>query len=345
MAVSKVDYGGETLIDLTNDTVTPETLEEGQHAHAANGEKIVGTMPTTTVLYTAQNLTEAQKTQARENIGVDEAFKAELVQYVLDSIGCPFFGVVDENNNIILNGALPDGTYIVKYEMEDGSQINIGNLVLDTNVYYSVTNTLTNCTSNNSAKQVVEGESYSATITAKDGYEISSIKVTMGGTDISSSAVSGGKITIANVTGKIVITAVAEEIKAKYTNLANPSSADWAPTKRINSSGGLSDGASNTVATNYIGPVKSGDVIRVKGIDLTSHNSPPYKSDKTLTSYGSGKLATYPSTVVSSVNATTTGGEFTVGSYADLQNGYWRFSGILNGTSQDVIITINEPIE
>lgn len=43
MAINKVIYGEETLVDLTNDTVTPESLEEGYTAHAANGEIIVGT--------------------------------------------------------------------------------------------------------------------------------------------------------------------------------------------------------------------------------------------------------------------------------------------------------------
>ena len=44
MAVNKVEYGGETLIDLTEDTVTSQTLAEGVTAHGADGEKIVGTL-------------------------------------------------------------------------------------------------------------------------------------------------------------------------------------------------------------------------------------------------------------------------------------------------------------
>ena len=45
MGVNKVDLAnGETLIDLQNDTVTPETLEKGVTAHDARGEPIVGTM-------------------------------------------------------------------------------------------------------------------------------------------------------------------------------------------------------------------------------------------------------------------------------------------------------------
>lgn len=125
-------------------------------------------------------------------------------------------GFVNENNDIILSGNLADGDYTVKYEMEDGSTVGIGNLVLDTNVYYSVTNNLTNCTNNNNITEVTEGESYSATITANSGYELKTVSVTMGGSPVS---VSGGIINISNVTGDIVITAVAEEIRVEITNL------------------------------------------------------------------------------------------------------------------------------
>lgn len=44
MAANKVLFSGETVIDLTGDTVTAETLAEGYTAHGANGEQIVGTM-------------------------------------------------------------------------------------------------------------------------------------------------------------------------------------------------------------------------------------------------------------------------------------------------------------
>lgn len=44
MAVNKVVYDGDTLIDLTGDTVTPETLAAGATAHDKAGNPIVGTM-------------------------------------------------------------------------------------------------------------------------------------------------------------------------------------------------------------------------------------------------------------------------------------------------------------
>ena len=43
MAISKVIYGGNTLIDLTGDTVVADKLLKGYKAHGANGEVINGT--------------------------------------------------------------------------------------------------------------------------------------------------------------------------------------------------------------------------------------------------------------------------------------------------------------
>lgn len=72
---------------------------------------------------------------------------------------------------------------------------------------YSVTNTLTNCTSSNNATAVLDGSAYSATITAGSGYTLAgaTVSVTMGGTDITSTAYNNGLITIASVTGNVVI--------------------------------------------------------------------------------------------------------------------------------------------
>lgn len=44
MAVNKVEYGDATVIDLTADTVSADTLAEGITAHASNGEIITGAL-------------------------------------------------------------------------------------------------------------------------------------------------------------------------------------------------------------------------------------------------------------------------------------------------------------
>lgn len=54
MAVNKVNFGGQTLIDLTNDKVTVDTLLKGVTAHNAAGEIITGTFEGG---ITAENLT------------------------------------------------------------------------------------------------------------------------------------------------------------------------------------------------------------------------------------------------------------------------------------------------
>lgn len=48
MAISKIVFFGQVLIDLTDSTVTPETLPKGVVAYTAVGERIVGTMEITT---------------------------------------------------------------------------------------------------------------------------------------------------------------------------------------------------------------------------------------------------------------------------------------------------------
>lgn len=244
------------------------------------------------------------------------------------------FGYVDENNTIVLNGNLADGSYSVKYEMEDGRILDIGELKFA----YLVTNALTNCTNSNKATSAANGGSYSATISANSGYELKSVTVTMGGSSVT---VTDGVINIASVTGDIVITAVAEEVVAAYTNLADPTSSDWGTDKRIGSDGTFRDKAGVTV-TNFIGPLEPGDVIRVKGIDLTTDNIGVYTFNKTVLSVAKLSAQTL---YYENVSVSTTEASFTAKDYSASNKGYVRLCGVLNGSASDVIITINEPIE
>ena len=43
MAVNKVVYGGKPVIDISDSTVSPETLLQGVIAYNAKGERIIGT--------------------------------------------------------------------------------------------------------------------------------------------------------------------------------------------------------------------------------------------------------------------------------------------------------------
>jgi hypothetical protein len=84
MAVSKIELAtGDVLIDLTTDTVTPETLAEGITAHGANGELIVGTMKATedlnAVLVEQESLiTELKETLQGKTTGGDDSPGTEV---------------------------------------------------------------------------------------------------------------------------------------------------------------------------------------------------------------------------------------------------------------------------
>ena len=126
-----------------------------------------------------------------------------------------------------------------------------------------VTNNLTYCQNSNTLSSVVYGTAYSATITANSGYDLSSVKVTMGGTDITSTAVSGSTISITSVTGDIVITAVAVEQAPAYTNVLK--TAGWTDGVRLSSSGTTSN-ENNHTTTGFIS-CKVGDTIRFANIE------------------------------------------------------------------------------
>ena len=190
-----------------------------------------------------------------------DADMSEITRLVIESLGGnPIFGYVDENNNIIVSGYLADGDYTFKYEMEDGSFITVGELVLDNVVDYTITKNLTNCSISNSASSVIEGESYSATISANDGYELKSVIVTMGGSSVS---VTNGVINIESVTGNIVITAVAEET-LEPTNFFDESQGFYG---RLSSTGINRTDIDTLFVTGYI-KVQQGDIITIDGCDI-----------------------------------------------------------------------------
>lgn len=96
---------------------------------------------------------------------------------------------------------------------------------------YTITNTLTNCSNLNTDVQINGGYPYSGALIADLGYEMNSVTVTMGDTDITSSAYDSltGAITISNVSGNIVIVAEATVTPVHYTGyieVGNPTITD-----------------------------------------------------------------------------------------------------------------------
>ena len=87
--------------------------------------------------------------------------------------------------------------------------------LVDTGVTtYTITAELVNVTSSNSTTSITEGASYSATLTAADGYKMDNVSILMGGVDVTADVYADGVISIPAVTGNVEILASAVESEA-----------------------------------------------------------------------------------------------------------------------------------
>lgn len=78
---------------------------------------------------------------------------------------------------------------------------------------YTITTELVNVTSSNSATSITEGASYTATLTANDGYKLDTVSILMGGVDVTADVYADGVISIPAVNGNVEIIASAAIIE------------------------------------------------------------------------------------------------------------------------------------
>lgn len=155
---------------------------------------------------------------------------------------------------------------------------------------FTVTNSLSNCSSSNSAGSIGINESYAATITADSGYTLdgASASVSMGGTDITAEAYNSGVISIPAVTGAVVITVSAKQKEA--LNLFDASDPDVFLRGRMNSSGEAVAFADGQLVTGFI-PASVGDTFVVetdKSLKTNGHTG-------MVSYYGTSKAYIYQS--------------------------------------------------
>lgn len=124
--------------------------------------------------------------------------------------------------------------------------------------YQPISKNLTGCTISNATSQVDYGEAYTATVTPESGKTLDSIVVTMGGVDITSTAVIGGVISIPKVTGAVTITAVASVPSIAYSVVLNLTNA--ASSNAVTS---VAEGAAYTTTLSPTGTYKKLGVITV----------------------------------------------------------------------------------
>ena len=224
-------------------------------------------------------------------------------------------------------------------------------------VYHSITNTLTNVTTSNDAVAAEDGTAYSATITAADGYTMSSVTVTMGGTDITSTAYNSdtGVVSIAAVTGDVVITAKATKV-VSYHNLvpmavdSSGASAPYTDGLMLSSSGTTSE-YNHFTTTGFI-PFDGGavHVYRIGGDGIAWNEYGCrfawYNADFTLKGsvlkYDQLDKSIYYPTKIDDPNAAVA---FSTDINVSPPNGAAYFRVSAKGSGANLIVTLDEEIE
>ena len=217
---------------------------------------------------------------------------------------------------------------------------------------YAVTNTLTRCTTSNAATHADEGSRYTATISANSGYTLSSVTVTMGGTDITATAYNGSTqtITIASVTGAIVVTATATS-SASYTNIID--TYGYTDGKYISSGNLSSNAADTTIGKIPLSVVPEGSTFYIKGYTGAEGASHTRINVSSSATYGSGHISEKNGWLAAPINPLTVT-KLGTGYYKVEVTAKWtayysagtHLGLCFAGTSgADLIITVNEPIE
>ena len=224
-------------------------------------------------------------------------------------------------------------------------------------VYYSITNTLTNVATSNDAVAAEDGTAYSATITAADGYTMSSVTVKMGGTDITSTAYNSdtGVVSIAAVTGDVVITAKATKV-VSYHNLvpkavdSSGASAPYTDGQMLSSSGATYE--DNHFTTTGFIPFDGAAVhiYRIGGEGITWNEYGArlawYNADFTLKgsvlSYNQLDKSIYYPTKIDDPNAAVA---FSTDANVSPPHGAAYFRVSAKGKGENLVVTLDEKIE
>lgn len=225
-------------------------------------------------------------------------------------------------------------------------------------VYHGVTTSLTHSTITGGSALVEDGQSYSATLAADSGYELTLVTVMMGSSDITSTAYnsSTGAISIASVTGDVTITAIAYEITS-YTNLVPTAVTSdgvvcgYKDGYYVSGSGKVGDfsALSDFTATGAMALPSGWQYIYVKGVPMLSGDSHEryYFGDASKNVFNSGGY----------INATNYSSQYMT--IESLGTNYYRISTTHTTTTTaayvamsfkvasgaNLIITADEPIE
>lgn len=222
-------------------------------------------------------------------------------------------------------------------------------------VYHSIESILSNLTMLDAAVSVEDGTPFKATLTPDAHCSITSVIVTMGGVDVTSSTYEDGVISIAQVTGNVVITASAKIAYACTNQIPISTDIDgniyngvgYQEKTYIGSTGNNS--VNNSTSTTGFIPINLGDVIRIQGMSFnkgeSNHRIGFYDADKQWLFNVQANSSWYMDTSFGGVlDDNNDYVQFTLMAVSNIQGAaYIRMSGA--NISESSIITVNEEIK
>lgn len=351
----------ETAVNGNEISIDEVTDEVAIYVEASDGSSEPETSDAETFSIT-NNLTDVSTDNDATTVANGAAYTATLTR---DIVGTWYL--------FVYMGGVAVTSQVVKSVDADTYQINIesvtGDVVITASLhhYERILSDLTKVSNDLGSYEshlVEHGSAYNTKLTADYGYSIASVRVKMGDlTDITSEVYdkTTHKISIPEVTDTVYITAIARK-QGTAENLADPTSSEWLTDMRLWLEAETPSEFEGAVVTNWI-PCYEGDVVRVKGMNITRLTEKPAASDAawlpSSAVFGDYAKARNGSLLLCNnivEGAVVEHGEFdweyTVGGYDSTVNNatkpmwwggvkYIRFNGYLEGDASDVVITVN----
>lgn len=285
-------YDDASLDSLKANLVVTAHYDDNTSAVISSGYTLSGTLSagtsTVTVTYQSKTTTFSVTVTARPTVAnITATYTQSGTVYTTDSLDSLKSDLVVKavytdttedtlnDSDYTLSGTLTAGTSTITVTFQTFT--TTFTVTVTEMQVYSITNSLTGCSSSNNATSANEGSSYSATITASTGYTLTgaTVSVTMGGTDITSTAYNNGTISIASVTGNVVITIVAEVVSGTWVDLNTSMFTATRSDVTINAAGFIHQ--ENVVTTSP--ETKYPEIIldsRITGLDFDIDNTGAY---------------------------------------------------------------------
>lgn len=241
----------------------------------------------------------------------------------------------------ITSTAVSDGVIIIA---KVTGAVTITAVAIMPSVSYNITLNLTNAASSNTANTIAENAPYTTTLSPTGTFKkLGTITVTMGGVNISASAVSGSTVSIPSVTGDIAITCAAvitniiDTIGISANTRLSTSSGD-----NRTQSGYAAIGANKDTASLIYLDV--GDTLRIKGASLPAAND-SYSAIAVYNANGALISTTYLHDGLTWNNMTFANSNGIVVITNGLSSDYHIRVSLICADASSVVATINELIE